>query len=174
MRATRVSTAGGVMRRRGFTLLESLMVVTILGIIAAGTFPVMQGVATSAAASDRTRRAAEAGVYAMDRVSRLLRDTPAGATEGTLGLTSANSDGIEFSDGRALFMKGADLYYRDVSGGEGPLAIGVEAFEMTYVAADGVTDASATPLLTQRFIVRLVVDGFELRTAVLPRVRVPA
>ena len=54
------------------------------------------------------------------------------------------------------------------------LIANVEAFEITYLAADGVTDTSATPQTTQRFIVRLVTGGFELRIAVFPRVRLDA
>ena len=160
--------------RRGFTLMESLMVVTILGIIAAGTLPIMQGVATNAAASDRTRRTCEAGAYAMDRIARLLRDAPAGTTTGTLALTSAAPDTIGFADSRGLFIKGTELWFRNASGDEDMLIANVEVFEITYLAADGVTDTSATPQTTQRFIVRLVTGGFELRIAVFPRVRLDA
>lgn len=147
------------------------MVVTILGIIAAGTLPIMQGVATNAAASDRTRRACESGAYAMDRIARMLRDAPAGTTTGTLSLTSAASDTIGFADNRALFIKGDQLWFRNTDGAEDVLITDVEDFEITYLAADGVTDTSATPQTTQRFVVRLVTSGFELRIAVFPRVR---
>lgn len=160
--------------RRGFTLIEALMVVTILGIIAAGTLPIMQGVATNAAASDRTRRTCEAGAYAMDRIARLLRDAPAGTTTGTLAVTSAAPDTIGFADNRGLFIKGDQLWFRDQSGSEDVLITNVEAFEITYLAADGVTDTSATPQTTQRFVVRLVTGGLELRIAVFPRVRLDA
>lgn len=160
--------------RRGFTLIEALMVVTILGIIAAGTLPIMQGVATNAAASDRTRRTCESGAYAMDRIARLLRDAPAGTTTGTLAVTSAAPDTIGFADNRGLFIKGDQLWFRDQSGSEDVLITNVEAFEITYLAADGVTDTSATPQTTQRFVVRLVTGGFELRIAVFPRVRLDA
>lgn len=160
--------------RRAFTLIESLMVVTILGIIAAGTLPIMQGVATSAAASDRTRRVCESGAYAMDRIARMLRDAPAGVASGTIDLTAAASDTVTFPDGRSLFIKGDELWFRNTAGAEDALITGVDAFEVTYLAADGVTDTSATPHLTQRFIVRLVTGGFELRIAVFPRVRLAA
>lgn len=160
--------------RRAFTLMESLMVVTIMGIIAAGTLPIMQGVATSAAASDRTRRVSESAAYAMDRIARMLRDAPAGVTVGTINLTAAAADTITFPDGRSLFIKGDELWFRNTAGAEDALITGVDDFEITYLGADGVTDTSALPHTTQRFIVRLVTDGFELRLAVFPRVRLAA
>lgn len=160
--------------RRAFTLMESLMVVTILGIIAAGTLPIMQGVATNAAASDRTRRVSESGAYAIDRIARMLRDAPPGVTNGTINLAAAAADTISFADGRSLFMKGDELWYRNTDGAEDALITNVQEFEITYLAADGVTDTSATPHTTQRFIVRLVTGGLELRIAIFPRVRLAA
>ncbi|GDX99517.1 hypothetical protein LBMAG48_19210 [Phycisphaerae bacterium] len=157
--------------RRAFSLLEALVVITIMGIIAASTLPIMQGVTTNAANSDRLRRVSESNAYAVDRIVRLLRDTPPATMSGALAITTATATSITFTDGRALALSGTDLLYQSAPGTQDILASNVTAFEITYLAADGTTSTLATPQTTQRFVVRLVIDDFELRIAAFPRVR---
>lgn len=156
---------------RAFTLVEALAVISLLGIMAAGTLPIVQGVATNAAASDRLRRATESNAFAMDRVTRMLRDVPAGTTPGTIALASASAKGVELGNGQAIEFKGDELLYQSASGDSDVLATNVSDFQISYLASDGTTSTLATPETTQRFLVRCVIDGFELRVVILPRAR---
>ena len=74
---------------RAFSLVEALAVISLLGIMAAGTLPIVQGVATNAAASDRLRRASESNACAMDRVSGMRRDVPGGSPRGCCARSAA-------------------------------------------------------------------------------------
>jgi prepilin-type N-terminal cleavage/methylation domain-containing protein len=159
----------GRSRRNAFTLLETTISVVIIAVIAAACLPVVNGMADNAVAAQRTRDAAEGAGYAMERAIRLIRDCP--GTPTSTGITSASASEVRFSDGRGLRLAGTDLMLRDTAGAEAVLARDVTAFELTYLASDGATSTLATPAQTDRIGVRIAVDGFELRCAAFPRVR---
>jgi prepilin-type N-terminal cleavage/methylation domain-containing protein len=158
--------------RRGFTLLEATAAIIVLSVVAAVLGPVIHGAGEAYANSASVRRSAEKGAYAMERAVRLLRDTPAGATRGTVGITIASPSQVRFGDGRGLEMSGATLRLRDSGGGLADLCDNVTVFTIAYIGNDGVTDTSATPASTQRFNITIITDGFELRSSALARVRV--
>jgi type II secretory pathway pseudopilin PulG len=155
--------------RSAFTLLETTISVVIVAVIAAACIPVVNGMADNALAAQRTRDAAEGAAFGMERAIRLIRDCPGGPT-GT-GITVATATQVQFSDGRGLRLNGTDLLLRDLSGDEAVLARDVSAFELSYLASDGVTSTLATPAQTDRIGLRIVINGFELRCAAFPRVR---
>jgi type II secretory pathway pseudopilin PulG len=156
-------------RRTAFTLLETTISVVIIAVIAAACLPVVNGMADNALAAQRTRDAAEGAAFAMERAIRLIRDCPGGPT--STGITIATASQVQFSDGRGLRLDGTDLLLRDTAGAEAVLARDVTVFELTFVAGDGVTSTLATPAQTDRIGVRVAVNGFELRCAAFPRVR---
>lgn len=161
----------GSFHRRAFTLVELTVTVVVMGVIAAMLIPVIHGAADAYGSSVSTRQTSERVAYAMERTLRLLRDVPLGAVAGTVGIPSASSDQVTFSDGRRLRLDSGTLLYTD-SGVESPLCRRVETFRIDYLGEDGVSSTLSTPANTQRFNVTISSDGFELRGAAFARVRV--
>jgi len=159
-------------RRRAFTLIEAIAAVVILSLISAIIVPVIFSASDAYANSASTRRIAEKGAYAMERVVRLLRDTPAGATRGTADITIANPSQVRFGDGRGVELTGTTLSLRDTAGTLSTLCDNVSAFTIAYIGNDGSTNTAGTPTSTQRYNITIVTDGFELRSSALARVRV--
>lgn|GEM_PF-732822 len=162
----------GAHPRRGLTLLEVTLSIVIVAVIAAIVVPVTASLGDAYAASADTREAAEDAGFALDRVVRLLREAPEGEAGGQVGFVRADSDAVEFTDNRAVELIDADLVLTDENGVQGVLCRQVSAFEIGYLASDGVTDCSATPEETRRFTVRLVVRGVELRGTAFARVTI--
>jgi prepilin-type N-terminal cleavage/methylation domain-containing protein len=153
--------------RRGFTLLEAVVAITVLGVIGASVLPIVAGVSDNLRAASDVRRAGEHAGFAMERALRMLRDCPPGATAGTLDLLKGEVSLIEYADGRKLEFAGGELLYN----GE-VLCPNVEDFAIAYIGDDGVTDVGGSPTTAGRFEVLLVVGGLELRGAAFPRCRV--
>ncbi len=158
--------------RRGLTLLEVTLSIVIVGVIAAIVVPVTASLGDAYASAADTREAAEDAGFALDRVVRLLREVPEGSAGGQVGIVRADADAVEFTDNRGVELSGSDLVLTDEFGVQGVLCRQVTAFEIGYLAADGVTDCSATPEQTRRFTVRLVVRGVELRGVAFARVTI--
>ena len=148
------------------------MSIVIVAIIAAVVVPVTASLGDAYAASANTREAVEDAGYALDRVVRLLREAPEGQAGGRVGFVRAGPQAVEFTDNRAVELIDTDLVLTDENGVRGVLCRQVSAFEIGYLASDGVTDCSATPEETRRFTVRLVVRGVELRGAAFARVTI--
>jgi prepilin-type N-terminal cleavage/methylation domain-containing protein len=159
-------------RRRGFTLLEVTVTVVILGIISASVVPIVFTAGDAYANAANTRRTAEKTAYAMERVIRALRDTPAGATRGTVAISTAATSQIRFTSGKGIELTGMTLYERATDGTLSPLCDQVTDFTLAYLGSDGVTSTIGTPANTQRYNIRMVCNGFELRSSALARVRV--
>src|SRR5262249_55413076 len=115
-------------RTRAFTLVEATVAIIIISCTAACIVPVVFSAGDAYANSATVRRTAERGAYAMERVVRLLRDAPAGATRGTLDITSASATLVRFGDGRGAELSGTTLSLRDTSGTLSPLCDGVTTF----------------------------------------------
>ena len=156
--------------RRAMTLVEMVAAIVVLSIVGAMVLPIMSGATDAYAESVAVRRASERAGYAMERSIRLLRDAPAGAGTGEVGVASASVDSVTFTDGRGLVLRGDTLMLSTPSG-ESPLAAGVRGFSLGYIGADGVTSVIASPRQTQRFTIAINVDGLELRSAAMPRIR---
>jgi type II secretory pathway pseudopilin PulG len=149
-----------------------LTAIVILSIIAAMVMPVIAGASDAYARATATRRTAERAAYAMERIVRMLRDVPEGASHGTVGISLAQASRVRFTDNRELELTGGSLYQTDASGHRVVLCAGVDALTIGYLAQDGVTSTLASPSTTQRFNVSITVGGFDLRTAAMARVRV--
>ncbi|MBL8760317.1 MAG: prepilin-type N-terminal cleavage/methylation domain-containing protein [Phycisphaerae bacterium] len=156
---------------RAFTLVELTVTVVVMAIAGAMLIPVIHGAADAYGSSVATRQTCDRVAYAMERTLRLLRDVPLGSSDASVAITTAAADRVVFSDGRALELDSGTLVLTD-SGVEAPLCRNVDAFEITYLAEDGVTSTLSTPAATQRFFVTLRSGGFELRGSAFARVRV--
>lgn len=158
--------------RRAFTLLEGLLSIVIIAVIAALTLPVVTGATDNYAYAATARRSTEEVAFAMERAVRFLRDAPAGAAANTLDIASAAPTEVIFADGTSLLLRGDQLMLTaDSNAGEGLLLNDVEAFEVRYLAQDGVTNCMGTPQSTHRFLVTVKAGGAELRCIAFPRVR---
>ncbi len=164
MRRARWTTRGGV------TLVEMVAAIVVVSIVGAMVLPIMAGATDAYAESAAVRRASERAGYAMERSIRLLRDVPAGASAGEIGIAGAGTDFVTFSDGRGLALRG-DVLMLVTPAGETALAQGVQSFSIGYVGSDGITSVVATPRVAHRFTIALNVDGLELRSVAAPRVR---
>lgn len=153
-----------------FTLVETLVSIVVLGIVAATVLPIIFATADMYSGSTSARRASEQAAYAIDRVVRMLREAPAGTSQGTIGVTSANASSIFFTDATGVSLNGTSLELRSAAG-TGVLCDNVSDFELTYLAQDGVTSVLATPATAQRIHIRIVVSGFELRSTAFIRAR---
>jgi type II secretory pathway pseudopilin PulG len=158
-------------KRRAFTLVEATATIIIIASISAVIVPVIFSAGDAYANSASVRRTAEKGAYAMERVVRLLRDTPAGAARGTVDITIANTSQVRFGDGRGVELTGTTLNLRDTSGTLSTLCDNVTTFTIAYLGNDGTTDTSAAPTTSQRFNITIVTGGFELRSSAMARVR---
>lgn len=156
--------------RRAFTLLEAIVTIVVLSIVAAVVLPVVNAAADAYSASTAVERAVDDSVYAIDRVTRILREAPMGASYGQIGVVEFGDDRVVFSDGSGCRVKGDELQQRSATGSWDTLCDQVEEFEVEALTAAG-ADASSDPTQVQVFHVRLVRAGFELRATAFCRAR---
>lgn len=156
------SRAGFGAWRAGVTLVELMVTVTVLGIVGAATLPVILGVSDSYAQSTRTRSAIERNAFAADRLTRWVREIPEGPTHGTVAIAAASATSIRLIDGRRIELNGGSLVEVDATGDVSVLLEGVTTLELRLLAADGITDTSASPDQTQRVGFTLTSDGATL------------
>jgi len=154
----------------GATLIELAVTVAILGVLAAATLPVVNGATDAYAAARDASRATDKLGYAIDRAVRMVREAPEGATQGEVGIAAAEADRIALTDGTELRLVGDTLEWVDGTGSH-VLATEIDAFELVYLADDGVTSTAATPELTHCVHVSISSGGLELRSAAFCRVR---
>lgn len=156
--------------RGGFTLVEAVATTVVLSVIAAVTLPVVHAAAESFASARDASTVTNEASLAMDQVVRLLREVPAGADAGTVGIGRAARTGVQFVNGRGVSLQGQSLVLMTADGDEAVLCEEVEEFEIRYMGADG-SDVLLTPTLSQRFEVSIRTRGFELRSVAMARVR---
>lgn len=168
------SSNARVKRVQAFTLLEALVAIMVVGVIAALAFPLMHSSANNLANATSVSRTIDRCSYAIDRITRELREGEVDAVTGNILLQTADVDEVRFDSGRGFELDGDVLYVHDDTGVRSPLVQGVELFAVRYLAEDGVTDTQATPALTQRFEVELRVGGLTLTCAALPRAKMVA
>jgi len=156
---------------RAFTLVELLGVIVIFATLAGVISPVVLEAAGAHRRAATQRDASQRAGYALERIVRLLRETPpASPGDPAPGLAVAATDHVERIDGAKVELIDSTLWLTPAAGEAAPLCQGVEAFELAYIGADGAADTVATPEATQRVAIRIVVDGFELRTVVFLRI----
>lgn len=157
--------------RRGVSLVELMVTVTVLGIIGASTLPVILGVSQSYAESTRSRAAIERNAFAIDRVTRWVREIPEGATAGTVAIASADASSIRLTDGRQIDLAGGQLIEIDPTGSSSVLIENVTEFTLSLRGEDGVTDTMGTTTQTQRIGFTLTSDGATLSAIAFIRAR---
>jgi len=164
----------GRTRHGGFTLIETIAVILIVGLLAGVVGPLMVGAAGAYAGARDGRAAIENASFAMDRIVRVLREAPEGATEGTAAFAKALPGVFGFTDGSFVSKSGTDVVMVEPGGATShPLARDVTAFELTYLRDDGLeldTGAGDDVSDIRRVEIRLVAGGQELRTGVFLRV----
>lgn len=155
------------MRRHAFTLLELVLAMIIISIIAAVVVPVTVSAADAYADARDLRQRAEAAAFAIDSVTRTLREAPRGAST-RLDASTATATALVFGDGSGIQLDGdtLELVHEGVAH---PLARDVTAFEIVYLDADGRTTA-AQPADAHRLHITLTSGGVTLTTVVFPRV----
>ncbi len=157
---------------RGLTLLEAVLTVLILSIVAGVVTPVIVSATDNYAAAADARQRVERAASALDRVVRLLRETPLNSDDpALLGITSFDQASITFNDNRALAYDGGVLTLTDRDGRSGPLCDEVSSFVISILGTDGLTPVAHDTPQAHVFEVRLTSGGVDLRTRVLPRVR---
>lgn len=152
---------------RGFTLLELIATVAILGVAGAIALPLMATAADGYSSATRARSATENASFALGTISRLLREVPAG--DAGVAIASLDASGFALADGRSVRLEGSTLLLVDAQGVESPLCRHVSAFEVRGIASDGVTAAGVESGLIQRFEIRLTVRGLTLSAVAFPR-----
>lgn len=156
-------------RQCGFTMVELIVSIIVLGILAAIGGPLVLGVGESYARASKIREAADDVAFGMERCIRLLRETPMGVTNGEPDIIRAEAGAVEFNDGSGLELAGTTLELLLADGTRAPLVRDVDTFIIQYIGADGVTDTSGLPSQTRRYVLTLGAGGIELRSAVFFR-----
>jgi prepilin-type N-terminal cleavage/methylation domain-containing protein len=156
--------------QHGFTLLEALVTTIVLGVIAGVTLPLISSATDVYAASANASSVVDKLTFSLDRVVTILREAPVGDAAGTIGVDSASSIMVRFSDGTGCRLEGGALLVQNSDGSEGTVASGIDSFELRFVAADG-SDAMGIPSTTQRFEIEISSSGLVLRTVAFCRSR---
>ncbi len=154
----------------GFTLLELLASIIVMSIISVTLMPVIGAASESFAVARQVRSSTERAGFALDRVTRVIRQAPIGANNTGVGVSSATASSLTFSDGTGFQLIGTTLEMLVVGNDPVPLCLDVDEFQVVYIGDDGVSNTVNTPTTTHRFMVRVETDGIELTTVVHPRV----
>lgn len=154
--------------RRGLTLVEMIATVTVLGIVGATVLPVIEASGAHYAESASLRRSSDRVAFAVDRVSRVLREIPASEDGSGLAIETIREDEIALSNGTSIRLDGGQLLL-EMDGRIGAVCDGVSEFVVVATGADGVTSTVESPQETRRIEFGIVADGLSVRSAVFPR-----
>ncbi len=156
------------LKQNGFSLVELILVIVILSIIAAVGSRMLSGGFNAYFTGRDIIDAEWQGRYAMQRISRELRDVRS-ATAGDLNITSATQ--ITFTDNAANVITYA-LNGNTLERNGEPLADGVTNLAFNYVQTDGITTATAATdvsYITVGIIVSLNGSNYSRRNTLHPR-----
>lgn len=175
---TRTTPRLGSRRRAapGFTLLEAILAIVIIGVMAGATVPIMTRLAEAMRISRRVQENSERVAFAMDRTQRFLRDLSIDQNTGELQgsfmgtpldeITNGNGDQlysmttgmIKFSN--SSIVNSALLYPKP---GE---TIAIDIVPLT------VNDTVASTMQTTHyFSITITLDGFSLHSYAFPRAK---
>lgn len=160
--------------RRAFTLIETIAVIVVAGVLAGVVVPVVASSTGAFADMSEARDRTEAASLAMERIVRALREAGDRAdVAGVPDITLASAGRVQFGDGTEIRLTGTTLWYAEPGAAEAPLCQHVAAFELVYLGHDGLEldpAVAANLLLVERLHVRLACSGAaELRTSVFLR-----
>ncbi len=155
---------------RGFTLLELVAAIMVMSIIAATIMPVIQAALESYTVARQVRSSTERAGFALDRITRIVRQAPIGNNDTGIGITTATANSIEFSDGTGVQLVGTTLEMLVPGEQPVPLCFDVESLLVQYFADDGVTTTHLTPETSHRIVFTILTQGVEMSVLVHPRV----
>ncbi|MCA9304624.1 MAG: prepilin-type N-terminal cleavage/methylation domain-containing protein [Phycisphaerales bacterium] len=162
---TRIHTS-----RRGVTLLELVAAITVLSIIAAVVMPVIISATESYATARTLRSSTESLAFASDQLQRVIRSAPSGAGGEGLGVSVGTTQRIEFSDGTGFELDGTDLSILVPGADPALICRDVESFTISYIAADGSSNAISTPTEAHRIGFMIQCEGSVVSGVAFPRV----
>lgn len=156
-------------RATGFTLVELVAALLVVGLSLASVAPLVVTM------TDTSRRAVARGEarhglnLAMERVARMIREIPRSSGGPAPAIASFGPRSLELESGAGVSLSGTTLTLTDADGNANPLCTSVEAFSLTYLEEDGLTEASEGAGI-QRVHVSIERGGLRLATVVFLRV----
>ena len=157
-------------KQHGFTLLELLASVVVMSIISVVLMPVIASASDSYVVARQVRGATERAAFALDRVSRIVREAPIGDAESGVGITGATERSVVFSDGSGVQLVGTTLEMLVPGSNAVPLCLDVQSFTVNFIGADGMTDVRQNPTTTHRIGIVIETDGVTMSILAHPRV----
>lgn len=157
-------------KRRGFTLLELLAAILVMSIISAVVLPVITSASESYSTTRDVRERTERMTYAIDRISRIIRQAPIGSGDAGIGIQSATSQSLVFTDGTGFDHVDNEIRMRVPGYDPATLCADIDSLEIAYFADDGVTSTLATPAETHRVVVTLTNNELRMSIVAHPRV----
>lgn len=156
--------------RRGFTLLELMAAVVIMGIIGAVLLPVISSSSEAYTTTRDVRNRSEQVAQALDRITRIVRQAPIGADNTGIGVSHATQSALEFSNGTGFTFSGNQIDMHVPGRSDAKLCTGVDVMSIQYLGADGVSSTLATPAATHRIVVTVTSGDLRMSTIAHPRV----
>ncbi len=156
--------------RAGFTLLELLAAVVVMSIISVTLMPVIASASDSYVVARQVRSSTERAAFALDRVTRVIRQAPIGEDETGVGILSSTASSVEFTDGSGFQLIGTTLELLVPGEDAVPMCVEVDSFEIRYIGDDGLTDVRLTPGFTHRFEIEIETQGVVMSVLAHPRV----
>ena len=156
--------------RRAFTLLEVVAAIVVMSVISAVLMPVITSAADSYTVARDVRARTERVGYALDRLTRVVRQAPIGSGNLGVGVVSASETSVEFSDGTGFQLNDNTIEMLVPGAAPQPLCRQVETLEILYLEDDGVTSSIASPTNTHRFVISITSGNLEMSVVIHPRV----
>lgn len=156
--------------RPGFTLIELMAAVLIMSIISVTLMPVIGSASESYVVARQARMSTERAAFALDRITRLVRQAPVGLGDTGIGVSNATSNSVEFSDGTGVRLVGTTLELLVPGDNPVPLGFEIDSFEVQYFGDDGVANTILTPSLTHRFGFIISTENVKMSVLAHPRV----
>ncbi|MEM9372401.1 MAG: type II secretion system protein, partial [Planctomycetota bacterium] len=155
--------------RRGFTLLELVLAMLVMGVIGATVTPVIVAETDAYATARALRSETQATRFAIDRITRCLREAPAGSVT-RLSVASGSESSLMFSDGNGIQLTDTTLEIVTPDA-TAPIARNISGLTIDYIDDDGVSPV-ADPANTHRFHIEFMTDNQTIRFRVFPRVNI--
>lgn len=154
----------------GFTLIELLAAILVMSIISVTLMPVIASASESYIVARQVVSSTERAAFAIERITRIVRQAPIGPDDVGVGIASATTTSIEFTDQTGVVLVGTDLEMLVPGSDPVPLCFNVESFEVRYIGADGITNTILDPTRTHRIEFLITTQGTQLTILAHPRV----
>ncbi len=154
----------------GFTLLELLAAVVIMSIISVTLMPVIGSASESFAVARNVRSSTDRAGFALDRMTRIIRQAPIGDAQSGIGIASATSSSLVFTDGTGFQLTGTTLEMLVVGGLPVPLCFDVSSLQLDFLGDNGITNTLSAPETTHRIAVTIQTENVSMSVLVHPRI----